>query len=488
MSSDTADPSCPFDPAAGLAHVDSVLSELKYSIDIMGRHRRISKTAIESFTGYRLYLTDDAWTTYVQDGAENAHRIYGMARAVEQSLADLAAAEARVLTSIEHLEPWTQLRVPVEQATPAKYVGLALGTAESRSYEAALADAAEAVEGLSWEVVASEKDKVRLMVAYPMSAADDAIRALAQAGFTKVSFEQYSGVPSDIIARLEQEFQSIQAQRAQIERDIDILVEERPRAFALYDSFALERARLDVTNRFGGTERTFIVEGWVQLRNLQEFRTAIEKLADDIVVLDRPPHDDEEPPVELENNRFARLSNRHQDDGLSEAGLAGPQPVSGSVLPDILRAVHDRCRAWHRYRCPSILAHRLTPRPRHGPAIPQPADHERAGHGVCRRNVGRLGGRPSPRLFGWYGYLVRPDGGTHQVPSFSHSRSELFRSTQVSSSRHTITSGRDWLSAIFDQVFWLVSHEHRPSAGRQVPVPMGRPLRRQGRNCCSRPQ
>ena len=131
VSVDTANISCPFDPAAGLAHVDSALSELKHSIDVMGRHRRVSKTAIESFTGYRLRLTDDEWTTYVQDGAENAHRIYAMARAVEQSLADLAAAETRILTSIEHLEPWRALRVPVEQATPGKYVGLALGTAES---------------------------------------------------------------------------------------------------------------------------------------------------------------------------------------------------------------------------------------------------------------------------------------------------------------------------------------------------------------------
>ncbi len=70
---------------------------------------------------------------------------------------------------------------------------------------------------------------------------------------------------------------------------MDVLVEERSSAFALYDHFHLERARYAITNRFGGTEHTFMVEGWVQTKDLEEFRTQIRKIADDIVVLDRPP-------------------------------------------------------------------------------------------------------------------------------------------------------------------------------------------------------
>lgn len=300
----TAGLACPCDPSSRLAQVDALLSEVKHSIDVMARHRRVQKNVIENFTGYRLRLTDDEWELYIQNGADNAHRIYAMARAVEQSLADLAAAETRIVTAIEFLEPWTALRIPVERFVSGKHIGLALGTAEARSYEEALVEAAETVPGLSWDVIAAEKDKVRLIVAYPMSVADDALRTLAQAGFARVSFEQYEGVPSDIIARLEQDLQSIQAKREEIERDIDALVEERPRAFALYDSYTLERARLEMIGKYGGTERVFAVQGWVQLKRLEELRAALEQLADDIVVLDRPPRDDEEPPVELENTRL----------------------------------------------------------------------------------------------------------------------------------------------------------------------------------------
>ena len=458
VSADTADLSCPFNPAAGLAHVDSVMSELKYSIDIMGRHRRISKTAIESFTGYRLRLTDDEWTTYVQDGAENAHRIYAMARAVEQSLADLAAAETRILTSCEQLEPWKELRVPVEQVTAGRYVGLALGTAEPRSYEAALGDAAAAVDGLSWEVVAAEKDKVRLMVAYPMSAADDAIRALAQAGFAKVSFEQYSGIPSDIIAQLEADLRSIEAQRAQIERDIDALVEERPRAFALYDFFALERARLDVTHKFGGTERTFVVEGWVQLANLQEFRTAIEQIADDIVVLDRPPGEDEEPPVELENNRFASAFEPvTKMMGYPRQGSLDPSPFLGPFF----LVFFGLCMTDAAYGIViAALAYWLIGQTR-ARGMGRQFLNLLIMSGLATVFVGAmLGGWAGDllqRLFGWRTAILfdpMEEPTKFLILSFALGVIQIYTGI-ILKAYDNIRRG-DWLSAIFDQVFWLV--------------------------------
>jgi len=458
VSADTADLPCPFNPAAGLAHVDSIMSELKYSIDIMGRHRRIPKTAIESFTGYRLYLTDDEWTTYVQDGAESAHRIYAMARAVEQSLADLAAAETRILTSIEYLEPWKELRIPVEQAAPGKYVGLALGTAELRWYEAALAGVAEEVDGLSWEVVTAEKDKVRLVVAYPMSAADDAIRALAQAGFAKVSFEQYSGVPSDIIAQLEQDLQSLQAQRSQMERDIDVLVEERPRAFALYDSFALERARLDVTNRFGGTERTFLVEGWVQLRNLQKFRTAMEQLADDIVVLDRPPREDEEPPVELENNRFASAFEPvTKMMGYPRQGSLDPSPFLGPFF----LIFFGLCMTDAAYGIViAALAYWLIGQTR-ARGMGRQFLNLLIMSGLATVFVGAmLGGWAGDllqRLFGWRTAILfdpMEEPTKFLILSFALGVIQIY--TGIILKAYDNVRRGDWKSAIFDQVFWLV--------------------------------
>jgi V/A-type H+-transporting ATPase subunit I len=291
-----------------------------------------------------------------------------------------------------------------------------------------------------------------------MSAADDAIRALAQAGFAKVSFEQYSGVPSDIIAQLEQDLQSIQVRRTQIERDIDVLVEERPRAFALYDFFALERARLDVTNKFGGTERTFLVEGWVQLRNLQRFRTAIEQLADDIVVLDRPPREDEEPPVELENNRFASAFEPvTKMMGYPRQGSLDPSPFLGPFF----LIFFGLCMTDAAYGIViAALAYWLIGQTR-ARGTGRQFLNLLIMSGLATVFVGAmLGGWAGDllqRLFGWRTAILfdpMEEPTKFLILSFALGVIQIYTGI-ILKAYDNIRQG-DWKSAIFDQVFWLV--------------------------------
>ncbi len=60
-------------------------------------------------------------------GAEAARDIYSRAKAIEDTLAQLATNEASILTSIEILAPWQGLDAPIEEIRTGRHVELVLG-------------------------------------------------------------------------------------------------------------------------------------------------------------------------------------------------------------------------------------------------------------------------------------------------------------------------------------------------------------------------
>jgi V/A-type H+-transporting ATPase subunit I len=73
----------------------------------------------------------------------------------------------------------------------------------------------------------------------------------------------------------------------------------------LFDYYRNQGSKWDVQGRFGFTNQTFIITGWVKEKDLNKLKRGIEHLKGkiDIEILD--PQKDEAPPVALSNNRFA---------------------------------------------------------------------------------------------------------------------------------------------------------------------------------------
>lgn len=452
------DLACPYDASERIAELDSILAELSYTIDMMGKHRHIKRDIVQNFSGFRLYMTEDEWNAYAEGGAEAARDIYSRAKAIEDTLAQLATNEASILTSIEILMPWQGLDAPIEEIRTGRHVELVLGTADARKLEASLAEASEIVEGLAWELVGVDGERAYLLTAYPLSEAEEAARALSQAGFAEVRLDQYSGVPRDIIARLRKELDSIYRRRDQIEQEIDALVEDRPRVFVLHDHFYLEREKYAITNRFGGTEHTFMVEGWVQTKDLEELRAEIEGIADDIVVLDRPRFEDEEAPVELSNKPLvAPFEVITKTMGYPKQGTIDPSPYLGPFflvffglcMTDAVYGIFIALVAFQ-------LMKKTHTRPGEGGFLDLIAMCGFATIFVGALLGGWLGDLPK-RLFGWdtailFDPMESPT--TFLILSFVMGIIHLYWGIIIKGIDN-VKKG-EWLSAIYDQGFWLV--------------------------------
>lgn len=285
--------------------LDSAIADLSYSIDFLATKRHINKSMLENFTGSRIFLTESEWKSETLEPLDKVNHIHEQVRSIEQALAEIADTRNRLATSMEELRPWRGLGTSTEQIKSSKYVVIMLVTADIRTYGASLATAAETLAGLAWQVVSEGRERAHVCVAYPASAGEHGLATLSAAGFSRVSLDQYAGVPDELIAGFEARMSELDTQAAQVEVQIDALFELRPKALVLYDYLVNERAKRTVVSQFGSTKRTFAVEGWIQAADMQRFRSSVERLSDDVVVLDRPPLDSEETPVELTNGRLA---------------------------------------------------------------------------------------------------------------------------------------------------------------------------------------
>ena len=307
--------------------LDSAIADLTYSIDFMAAKRHVNRSMLENFTGSRLFLTESEWQSATLEPLDRARSIHEQVRRIEQELADIADKRNRLTTSIEELRPWSSLQLPIEKVKSGKYVVTMLVTADVRTYASALSVAAEDMPGLAWEVVSVGRERAHIFVAYPATAGEQGLAALSAAGLSRVSLDQYVGVPSELIAGFEAQIADLDQRARDVEAEIDALVELRSKAYVLYDYLVNERAKKAVVSRFGATKRTFVVEGWIQAADMKRFRSRVEALAGDLVVLDRPPLDSEVPPVELTNGPLAApFEVVTKTMGLPQPGTLDPSP------------------------------------------------------------------------------------------------------------------------------------------------------------------
>src|SRR5699024_7399557 len=77
-------------------------------------------------------------------------------------------------------------------------------------------------------------------------------------------------------------------------------------AVALVAAIDADLDAATVPERFGATERTFMVTGWVSARRRGELEDALAPLAAELDVSYAEPRPQDRPPVELENPRLLR--------------------------------------------------------------------------------------------------------------------------------------------------------------------------------------
>lgn len=225
------------------------------------------------------------------------------------------------------LAPWLTVDAPLGGADGA--LAVFFGTAGLNVTDDALKALADSLGGLlTWQQASSDRSLRYLLVMCHRSVRERALSALRDLGFSTVSFRGMTGTARENDKALAENLAALEKERQEIEQRIAGLGGKREALLEASDRAAIALRREEAKSRLVGTDKVFLLEGWLPADRCAALEKALEPFT--CAIETREPTEDEYPqvPVQLKNNKLTRPLNMVTEMySLPAYGTLDPNPL-----------------------------------------------------------------------------------------------------------------------------------------------------------------
>lgn len=225
------------------------------------------------------------------------------------------------------LAPWLTVDAPLGGADGA--LAVFFGTVGLNVTDNALKALADSLDGLlTWQQASSDRSLRYLLVMCHGSVKERALSALRDLGFSTVSFRGMTGTAKENDKALAENLAALEKERQEIEQRIAGLGGKREALLEASDRAAIALRREEAKSRLVGTDKVFLLEGWLPADHCAALEKALEPFT--CAIETREPTEDEYPqvPVQLKNNKLTRPLNMVTEMySLPAYGTLDPNPL-----------------------------------------------------------------------------------------------------------------------------------------------------------------
>ena len=225
------------------------------------------------------------------------------------------------------LAPWLTVDAPLGGADGA--LAVFFGTAGLNVTDDALKALADSLDGLlTWQQASSDRSLRYLLVMCHGSVKERALSALRDLGFSTVSFRGMTGTAKENDKTLTENLVALEKERQEIEQRIAGLGGKRETLLEASDRAAIALRREEAKSRLVGTDKVFLLEGWLPADRCAALEKALEPFT--CAIETREPTEDEyqQVPVQLKNNKLTRPLNMVTEMySLPAYGTLDPNPL-----------------------------------------------------------------------------------------------------------------------------------------------------------------
>lgn len=225
------------------------------------------------------------------------------------------------------LAPWLTVDVPLGGADGA--LAVFFGTAGLNVTDDALKALADSLDGLlTWQQASSDRSLRYLLVMCHRSVRERALSALRDLGFSTVSFRGMTGTARENDKALAENLAALEKERQEIKQRIAGLGGKREALLEASDRAAIALRREEAKSRLVGTDKVFLLEGWLPADRSAEIEKTLKPFT--CAIETREPTEDEYPqvPVQLKNNKLTRPLNMVTEMySLPAYGTLDPNPL-----------------------------------------------------------------------------------------------------------------------------------------------------------------
>lgn len=225
------------------------------------------------------------------------------------------------------LAPWLTVDAPLGGADGA--LAVFFGAAGLNVTDDALKALADSLDGLlTWQQASSDRSLRYLLVMCHGSVKERALSALRDLGFSTVSFRGMTGTAKENDKALAENLAALEKERQEIEQRIAGLGGKREALLEASDRAAIALRREEAKSRLVGTDKVFLLEGWLPADRCAALEKALKPFT--CAIETREPTEDEYPqvPVQLKNNKLTRPLNMVTEMySLPAYGTLDPNPL-----------------------------------------------------------------------------------------------------------------------------------------------------------------
>lgn len=261
------------------------------------------------------------------ESEENARTAAETINGDTRRLGEIESERTKNETLRATLAPWLTVDAPLGGADGA--LAVFFGTAGLNVTDDALKALADSLDGLlTWQQASSDRSLRYLLVMCHGSVKERALSALRDLGFSTVSFRGMTGTAKENDKALAENLAALEKERQEIEQRIAGLGGKREALLEASDRAAIALRREEAKSRLVGTDKVFLLEGWLPADRCAEIEKTLKPFT--CAIETREPTEDEYPqvPVQLKNNKLTRPLNMVTEMySLPAYGTLDPNPL-----------------------------------------------------------------------------------------------------------------------------------------------------------------
>ena len=261
------------------------------------------------------------------ESEENARTAAETINGDTRRLGEIESERTKNETLRATLAPWLTVDAPLGGADGA--LAVFFGTAGLNVTDDALKALADSLDGLlTWQQASSDRSLRYLLVMCHRSVRERALSALRDLGVSTVSFRGMTGTAKENDKALAENLAALEKERQEIEQRIAGLGGKREALLEASDRAAIALRREEAKSRLVGTDKVFLLEGWLPANRCAEIEKTLKPFT--CAIETREPTEDEYPqvPVQLKNNKLTRPLNMVTEMySLPAYGTLDPNPL-----------------------------------------------------------------------------------------------------------------------------------------------------------------
>ena len=261
------------------------------------------------------------------ESEENAHTAAETINKDTRRLGEIESERTKNEALRATLAPWLTVDAPLGGADGA--LAVFFGTVGLNVTDDALKALADSLDGLlTWPQASSDRSLRYLLVMCHGSVKERALSALRDLGFSTVSFRGMTGTAKENDKALAENLAALEKERQEIEQRIAGLGGKREALLEASDRAAIALRREEAKSRLVGTDKVFLLEGWLPADRCAEIEKTLKPFT--CAIETREPTEDEYPqvPVQLKNNKLTRPLNMVTEMySLPAYGTLDPNPL-----------------------------------------------------------------------------------------------------------------------------------------------------------------